>query len=245
MSYIIEVEDLWKRFPMRRDRPGFKEFFVNLPKFINRDSNSYFWALKGISIKVEKGECVGIIGSNGAGKSTLLSLILGNVYPTRGRVSVSEKITPLLELGAGFHPDMTGRENILINGVLLGLTKNEVMERMEDIIAFSDISDFINLPVRTYSTGMYLRLAFSVAIHMDPKLLLIDEILSVGDEAFQKKSRNALLNLINGGVTTIFVSHQMSAIKEICHRAIWLDGGEIRAEGEPERVVEEYLRYPG
>jgi ABC-type polysaccharide/polyol phosphate transport system ATPase subunit len=245
MSYIIEVEDLWKRFPMRRDRPGFKEFFVNLPKFINRDSNSYFWALKGISIKVEKGECVGIIGKNGAGKSTLLSLILGNVYPTRGRVSVSEKITPLLELGAGFHPDMTGRENILINGVLLGLTKNEVMERMEDIIAFSDISDFINLPVRTYSTGMYLRLAFSVAIHMDPKLLLIDEILSVGDEAFQKKSRDALLNLINGGVTTIFASHQMSAIKEICHRAIWLDGGEIRAEGEPERVVEEYLRYPG
>lgn len=154
-------------------------------------------------------------------------------------------MTPLLELGAGFHPDMTGRENILINGVLLGLTKNEVMERMEDIIAFSDISDFINLPVRTYSTGMYLRLAFSVAIHMDPKLLLIDEILSVGDEAFQKKSRNALVNLINGGVTTIFVSHQMSAIKEICHRAIWLDGGEIRAEGEPERVVEEYLRYPG
>jgi ABC-type polysaccharide/polyol phosphate transport system ATPase subunit len=245
MSYIVEVEDLWKRFPMRKDRPGFKEFFVNLPKFINRDSNSYFWALKGISIKVETGECVGIIGKNGAGKSTLLSLILGNVCPTRGRVSVSEKITPLLELGAGFHPDMTGRENILINGVLLGLTKKEVMERMEDIIAFSDISDFINLPVRTYSTGMYLRLAFSVAIHMDPKLLLIDEILSVGDEAFQKKSRDALLNLINGGVTTIFVSHQMSAIKEICHRAIWLDGGEIRAEGEPERVVEEYLRYPG
>jgi ABC-type polysaccharide/polyol phosphate transport system ATPase subunit len=245
MSYIVEVEDLWKRFPMRKDRPGFKEFFVNLPKFINRDSNSYFWALKGISIKVETGECVGIIGKNGAGKSTLLSLILGNVCPTRGRVSVSEKITPLLELGAGFHPDMTGRENILINGVLLGLTKKEVMERMEDIIAFSDISDFINLPVRTYSTGMYLRLAFSVAIHMDPKLLLIDEILSVGDEAFQKKSRDALLNLINGGVTTIFVSHQMSAIKEICHRAIWLDGGEIGAEGEPERVVEEYLRYPG
>jgi ABC-type polysaccharide/polyol phosphate transport system ATPase subunit len=245
MSYIVEVEDVWKRFSMRRDRPGFKEFFVNLPKFINRDSNSYFWALKGIRIKIERGECVGIIGKNGAGKSTLLSLILGNVCPTRGRVSVSEKITPLLELGAGFHPDMTGRENILINGVLLGLTKKEVMERMEDIIAFSDISDFINLPVRTYSTGMYLRLAFSVAIHMDPKLLLIDEILSVGDEAFQKKSRDALLNLINGGVTTIFVSHQMSAIKEICHRAIWLDGGEIRAEGEPERVVEEYLRYPG
>lgn len=245
MSYIIEVEDLWKRFPMRKDKPGFKEFFVNLPKFINRDSNSYFWALKGISIKVERGECVGIIGKNGGGKSTLLSLILGNVYPTRGRVSVSEKITPLLELGAGFHPDLTGRENVLINGVLLGLTKNEVMERMEDIIAFSGISDFINLPVRTYSSGMYLRIAFSVAIHMDPKLLLIDEILAVGDEAFQKKSREALLRLIKGGVTTILVSHNLPAVKEICDRAIWLDGGEIRGEGEPERVVEEYLRCPG
>jgi ABC-type polysaccharide/polyol phosphate transport system ATPase subunit len=245
MSYIIEVEDLWKRFPMRKDKPGFKEFFVNLPKFINRDSNSYFWALKGISIKVERGECVGIIGKNGGGKSTLLSLILSNVYPTRGRVSVSEKITPLLELGAGFHPDLTGRENVLINGVLLGLTKNEVMERMEDIIAFSGISDFINLPVRTYSSGMYLRIAFSVAIHMDPKLLLIDEILAVGDEAFQKKSREALLRLIKGGVTAILVSHNLPAIKEICDRAIWLDGGEIRGEGEPERVVEEYLRCPG
>jgi len=243
MSYIIEVEDLWKRFPMRRDRPGFKEFFVNLPKFINRESNSYFWALKGISFKVERGECVGIIGKNGAGKSTLLSLILGNVYPTRGRVKVSEKIIPLLELGAGFHPDMTGRENILINGVLLSLTKNEVMERMENIIAFSEIGEFIDLPVRTYSTGMYLRIAFSVAIHMDPKLLLIDEILAVGDEAFQKKSKEALLRLIKGGVTTILVSHNLPAIKEICDRAIWLDEGRIREEGEPERVVEEYLRY--
>lgn len=172
-------------------------------------------------------------------------MILGNVYPTRGRVSVSEKITPLLELGAGFHPDLTGRENVLINGVLLGLTKNEVMERMEDIIAFSGISDFINLPVRTYSSGMYLRIAFSVAIHMDPKLLLIDEILAVGDEAFQKKSKEALLNLINGGVTTIFVSHQMSAIKEICDRVIWLDNGLIKTEGEPEKVVEEYLKHAG
>ena len=245
MSYIVEVEDLWKRFPMRRERPGFKEFLVNLPKFINRDSNSYFWALKGVSFKVKNGECLGIIGKNGGGKSTLLSLILGNVYPTRGRVSVSEKITPLLELGAGFHPDLTGRENVLINGVLLGLTKNEVMERMEDIIAFSGISDFINLPVRTYSSGMYLRIAFSVAIHMDPKLLLIDEILAVGDEAFQKKSREALLRLIKGGVTTILVSHNLPAIKEICDRVIWLDNGLIKAEGEPENVVKEYLECLG
>lgn len=244
MSYIVEVDDVWKRFPMRRDRPGFKEFFVNLPKFINMDSNSYFWALKGVSLKVKSGECLGIIGKNGGGKSTLLSLILGTIYPAKGKIEVSQKTTPLLELGAGFHPDMTGRENIIINGVLLGLTKDEVMERMGDIVAFSEIKEFIDMPVRTYSSGMYLRLAFSVAINTDPKLLLIDEILSVGDEAFQKKSKDALLHLIKGGVTTILASHQMSAVEEICNRAIWLDAGEVRAEGEPEKVVEEYLRCP-
>ncbi len=243
MSYVVEISDVWKRFPMRRERPGFKEFIVNLPKFVKSNPNSYFWALKGVSFKVKKGECLGIIGKNGAGKSTLLSLILGNVYPTRGRVSISEKITPLLELGAGFHPDLTGRENILINGVLLGLTKDEVLERMEEIIAFSEIGKFIDMPVRTYSNGMYIRLAFSVAIHTDPKLLLIDEILAVGDEAFQKKSKGALLGLIKGGVTTIFVSHSMTAVKDICDRAVWLDGGEIKTEGEPGKVVEEYLRY--
>jgi ABC-type polysaccharide/polyol phosphate transport system ATPase subunit len=245
MSDLVEIKDVWKKFSMRRDRPGFKEFLVTLPKFINRNSNSNFWALKGVSFKVMQGECLGIIGKNGAGKSTLLSLILGTIYPTKGNIRVSQKITPLLELGAGFHPDLTGRENIFINGVLLGLTKDEVTGRMKDIITFSEIEEFIDMPVRTYSSGMYLRLAFSVAIHTNPKLLLIDEILAVGDEAFQKKSKDALINLINGGATTIFVSHQMSAIKEICHRALWLDGGEIRAEGIPGKIVEEYLRFSG
>jgi ABC-type polysaccharide/polyol phosphate transport system ATPase subunit len=241
MSYIVEIEDIWKKFPMKSDRPGFKEFIVNLPKLAKRKPNSYFWALKGVSFKVKNGECLGIIGKNGAGKSTLLSLILGTVYPTAGYVKASQKITPLLELGAGFHPDLTGRENILINGVLLGLTKDEVMKRMEDIIAFTEIGEFIDMPVRTYSSGMYLRLAFSVAIHIDPRLLLIDEILAVGDESFQKKSKNALTGLIKGGVTTIFVSHSMDAITEICDRTIWLDDGKIRAEGEPEKVVKQYL----
>ena len=245
MNGIIEIKDVWKKFPMRKDKPGFKEFLVNLPKFITRNSNSDFWALKGISFRTEQGESIGIIGKNGAGKSTLLSLILGTIYPTKGEIKVSQKITPLLDIGAGFHPDLTGRENILINGVLLGLTKDEVMERMEDIVTFSEIKEFIDMPVRTYSSGMYLRLAFSVAVNTDPKLLLIDEILSVGDEAFQKKSREALLRLIKGGVTTIYVSHNLSAVKEICNRAIWLDGGEIRGEGEPEKVVEEYLRHSG
>jgi ABC-type polysaccharide/polyol phosphate transport system ATPase subunit len=243
LSDIVEVEEVWKKFPMRRDRPGFKEFLVNLPKFINGNSHSNFWAIKGVSLRVTRGECLGIIGKNGAGKSTLLSLILGTIYPTKGNIEVSQRITPLLELGAGFHPDLTGRENILINGVLLGLTRDEVAERLEEIVAFSEIGQFIDMPVRTYSSGMYLRLAFSVAINTDPKLLLIDDILAVGDEAFQKKSKDALLLLIKGGVTTILVSHNLGAVKEICHRAICLDGGEIRAEGEPEKVVEGYLKY--
>ncbi|MDH4264426.1 MAG: ABC transporter ATP-binding protein [Deltaproteobacteria bacterium] len=243
MSYIVEIEDVWKRFPMMRDKPGFKEFLVNLPKFAKRNSDAYFWALKGISFKVKKGECLGVIGKNGAGKSTLLSLMLGTIFPTKGEIKVSLKVAPLLELGAGFHPDLTGPENILINGVLLGLTRNEVMERMERIISFSEIGEFINMPARTYSSGMYLRLAFSVAIHTDPELLLIDEILAVGDEAFQKKSREALIGLIKRGVTTIFVSHNLAAVQEICDSAIWLDGGEIMAGGDPEKVVENYRKY--
>jgi len=245
MNSVVEVNNVWKKFPIHRERPGFKEFLVNLPKFVKKNQNSIFWALKGVSFKVEQGECLGIIGRNGAGKSTLLSLILGTIYPTKGVIRVNQKITPLLELGAGFHPDLTGRENILINGVLLGLTKEEVLERIEEIIGFSDLGEFIDMPVRTYSSGMHLRLAFSVAIHTNPELLLIDEILAVGDESFQRKSGESLMRLIKGGVTTIFVSHQMSSVRKICQRAIWLDSGEIRAEGEPEKVVVEYLKYSG
>ncbi len=240
---VVEINNVWKKFPIIREKLGFKEFLVNLPKFAKRNPNSYFWALKEISFNVKQGECLGIIGRNGSGKSTLLSIVLGTIYPTDGEIRVTEKITPLLELGAGFHPDLTGRENIVVNGVLLGLTQDEVLGRMEEIVAFSEIGEFIDMPVRTYSTGMHLRIAFSVAMHSDPKLFLIDEVLSVGDEAFQKKSKDALHSLIKGGVTTIFVSHQMSAIKEICHRAIWLDGGKIKAGGDPLNVVEEYLRH--
>jgi lipopolysaccharide transport system ATP-binding protein len=243
MSCIVELKDVWKKFPLKKDRPGFKEFLVNLPRFMKRNLNSNFWALKGINFKVDEGDCLGIIGKNGAGKSTLLSLILGTIYPTKGEVQISQNVTPLLELGAGFHPDLTGRENIVLNGVLLGLTKEEVMERMKDIIEFSEIKEFIDMPTRIYSSGMYLRLSFSVAIHTDPRLLLIDEILAVGDETFQKKSKDALLQLIKGNVTTILVSHDLAAIKKICSKAIWIDSGEIRAEGPSEKVVIEYLNH--
>lgn len=241
MSYIVEINDVWKKFPIRRDRRGFKEFIINLPKFVNT-RKSYFWVLEGVSLNVKRGECIGIIGRNGAGKSVLLSIILRAINPTKGEVKVLQEITPLLHIGAGFHPDLTGRENILINGVFLGLTKNEVVEKMEDIISFSEIKEFIDVPVRTYSSGMYLMLAFSVAIHTDPNLLLIDEVLAVGDEVFQKKSKDALIRLIKGGVTTILVSHDLTTIQEICDRVIWLDRGKIRAEGSPQKVVMEYLR---
>ncbi len=238
---IITAENLWKSFPMRRDRPGFKEFIVNSPKFL-KNSNNRFWALKGVSFLVKKGESLGVIGRNGAGKSTLLSLLLGVAQPTKGSVEVNGKRTPLLELGAGFHPDLTGIENIIINGVLLGHTEAEICDRMDAIIAFSELGEFIKMPIRTYSSGMQMRLAFSIAIYTSPEILLIDEVLAVGDESFQRKSGKALLDLIKSGVTTVYVSHSMEAVKKICDRVIWLEQGEIRAEGEPGQVVEEYLK---
>ena len=241
---MIKVDNLWKSYPMRRDRPGFKEFVVNAPGFI-KDNNNRFWALRGVSLTVRKGESVGIIGRNGAGKSTLLSLLLGVAQPTTGLIEVQGKRTPLLELGAGFHPDLTGIENAVINGVLLGHTEAEVRVRMGEIVAFSELGEFIHMPIRTYSSGMLMRLAFSIAIHTSPEVLLIDEILAVGDESFQKKSGKALLDLIKGGVTTVYVSHSMAAIRKMCDRAIWLEQGEIRAEGEAAMVVEEYLRAQG
>lgn len=241
---MIRVENLWKSFPARRDRPGFKEYILRAPNFLKNNNNRFF-ALKGVSFAVKKGECLGVIGRNGAGKSTLLSLLLGVARPTKGSIEVSGKKTPLLELGAGFHPDLTGKENIVINGVLLGHTETEIRARMDQITAFSELGNFINMPIRTYSSGMQMRLAFSIAIHTSPEVLLIDEILAVGDESFQKKSGKALLNLIKGGVTTVYVSHNMEAIKKICDRAIWLEQGEIRAEGEAGQVVEEYLEAQG
>jgi len=241
---LIKAENLWKSFPARLDKPGFKEFIVNAPKYL-KGYNNRFWALKGVGFSVKKGESLGVIGRNGAGKSTLLSLLLGVARPTKGSIEVSGKRTPLLELGAGFHPDLTGTENIIINGVLLGHTEAEVRARLDEITAFSELGDFIKMPIRTYSSGMQVRLAFSIAVHTSPEVLLIDEVLAVGDESFQKKSGKALLDLIKGGATTVYVSHSMEAIRKTCNRAIWLEQGEIRAEGEAGQVAEEYLKAQG
>lgn len=238
---MIMAADLWKSFPINGDKPGFKEYLLNLTAYLNGKRNA-FEALKGVSLEVRKGECLGVIGRNGAGKSTLLALLLGVMSPTRGRIEVHGKKVPLLSLGAGFHPDLTGRENIIINGVLLGHTEEEMLERMDAIIDFSELGDFIDKPARTYSSGMYMRLGFSVAIHADPGVMLIDEILAVGDESFRKKSGEALKRLIKGGMTTIYVSHSMGAVRDVCDRVIWLENGEIRAEGEPGKIILEYLK---
>jgi ABC-type polysaccharide/polyol phosphate transport system ATPase subunit len=242
-EFAIDLDHIWKKYPLQKDRPGFKEFFVNIHKSISKKKdkeNRHFDALKDLTLKIKRGECVGVVGKNGAGKSTLLSIILGTIFPSEGKVKVMDRVTPLLELGAGFHPDLTGRENVVLNGILLGLTKLEVLKKIPSIIDFSGIGEFIDIPVRTYSSGMYLRLAFSVAMHTDPKILIIDEVLSVGDEDFQKKSKEAIIKLIKGGITTVFVSHNLQDIEEICDRAIWLDHGKILAEGEPKIVIDKY-----
>jgi ABC-type polysaccharide/polyol phosphate transport system ATPase subunit len=241
---VIDMDHVWKKYPLQKDRPGFKEFFVNIHKFIKRkeEANSHFYALRDVTLQIRKGECVGIIGKNGAGKTTLLSLMLGTIFPSKGKVKIMDRVTPLLELGGGFHPDLTGRENVLLNGVLLGLTKEDVLKKISSMIDFSEIGEFVDLPVRTYSTGMYLRLAFSVAIHTDPKIFIIDEVLSVGDEGFQRKSKEAMLKLIESGVTTVLVSHNLQAVEEICNRVLLLDHGEVVAEGEPNMVIAEYRK---
>ena len=238
---VIEVVNATKKFPAVKSPPGFKEWVLKLPRFLTQPK-PYFTALKSINLNLEKGECLGIIGKNGAGKSTLLSLLLGTSHPSEGEVNVQGKRTPLLELGAGFHPDLTGKENVVLNAVLLGLTIKEVAARFEEIVRFSEIEPFIDMPVRTYSSGMYLRLAFSVAIHTEPEILLIDEILAVGDESFQKKSEQALTSLIRSGVTTVFVSHNLEAVRKICTRVVWLDHGEIRMDGPASKVVEGYVK---
>lgn len=241
-SAVIEASRVSKKFPAYKNPPGFKDWVLKLPRTFRAGPRPYFTALDSVSFSVRKGECLGIIGKNGAGKSTLLSLLLGTSFPTEGTVAVNGKRTPLLELGAGFHPDLTGRENVYIAAVLLGLTRAEADERIERIVSFSEIEAFIDAPVRTYSNGMYLRLAFSVALHTDPEILLIDEVLAVGDESFQRKSESSILSLIKGGVTTVFVSHNLEAVKKISHRVLWLHHGKIFREGSPAHVVDEYLR---
>ena len=239
-EYSIIVDDVYKTFNVYLDKANtIKEKLLFL---FSRNKKEKRVVLEGINIKIKKGEAVALIGTNGSGKSTLLKLMTKIIYPNKGKIETEGKLTSLLELGAGFHPDFSGRENIYFNASIFGLTKKQIDERIEDIIEFSELRPFIDNPVRTYSSGMYMRLAFSVAINVDADILLIDEILSVGDEHFQNKCFDKMLELKNQGKTMVFVTHSMESVKRLCDRAIWLYNGKIRMDGDTKEVVEEYIK---
>ncbi|MGA2465822.1 MAG: ABC transporter ATP-binding protein [Thermodesulfobacteriota bacterium] len=219
---------------------GIKNFLFNLPKALSSIKNSKYEVLNDISFAVYKGETLGIIGRNGVGKSTTLGLIAGVLKPSKGKVTVKGRISPLLELGGGFHQELTGKENIMLNGVLLGLTRNEVKRKLDEIIEFSELGDFIYQPIRTYSSGMEARLGFSVIAHLDPEILLIDEVLAVGDTEFQKKCLDKMMGFKKSGVTMVFVSHSKENVEGICDRVIWIDNRSIRMAGTPKDVVLHY-----
>lgn len=197
-------------------------------------------ALDGVSLSVRRGECLGVIGRNGSGKSTLLGLVAGVLWPDSGSVRVTGRICPLLELGAGFHPELTGIENALMNGVLLGMSRRKVLDRLDRILEFAELGDFVERPLRMYSSGMVARLGFSVAVHVDPDVLLMDEVLSVGDERFRKKCTDKLQEFRDRGVTMLFVSHAMDSVVEVSNEVAWLRNGRIEAQGDPAEVVERY-----
>lgn len=219
---------------------GVKTFLFHFRNNIKSFKNSKFEALKDISFEVPKGESFGIIGKNGAGKSTILGLIAGVIKPTRGSIRVSGRISPLLELGSGFHPELSGRENIVLNGILLGLTRAEVTKKLDEIIEFSELGDFIDQPIRVYSSGMLARLGFSVVAHLEPEILLIDEVLAVGDSEFQKKCLEKMASFKKNGVTIIFVSHSAKSVKELCDRVMWIENHAMRMIGDPATVVSAY-----
>lgn len=213
-----------------------------LSKFKNEESDDIIWALKNVSFKVEKGEILGIIGKNGAGKSTLLKILSRIVEPTTGQATVYGRVASLLEVGTGFHRELTGRENIYLNGTILGMTKKEVDEQFDEIVAFSEVEKFIDTPVKRYSSGMYVRLAFAVAAHLNPEVLIVDEVLAVGDAAFQKKCIGKMSEVASTGRTVLFVSHNMHVIQNLCTRTILLEDGKIKLDGKTSDVVSHYLK---
>lgn len=237
-NYAIKVVDVKKKFKVYHDKgSSLKEKVL----FRNRNHYEERWVLNGISFNVKKGEAIGLVGHNGCGKSTTLKLLTRIIYPDQGSIEIKGRVSSLLELGAGFHPDMSGRENIYINASIFGLTKQEIDERIQSIIDFSELEEFLDNPVRTYSSGMYMRLAFSVAINVNADVLLIDEILAVGDVNFQTKCFERLREIKSNGTTIVIVSHGLSDIEKICDRSIWIDKGLIKQDGIPKYVHESYL----
>lgn len=238
-EYAIRVKNLYKDFKLNSDKPmTLKERLL----YIGKNKVQKVHILKDIDLDIKPGETVALIGTNGSGKSTLLKLMTKIIYPTKGKIEVHGKLTSLLELGAGFHPDFTGRENIYFNASIFGLTAKEIDKRIPEIIEFSELGELIDTPVRTYSSGMYMRLAFSVAINVDADILLIDEILAVGDQHYQEKCFKKLHELKESGKTIVIVSHSMDSVKDLCDRAVWIYEGKIRLDGQVDKVIDEYLK---
>jgi ABC-type polysaccharide/polyol phosphate transport system ATPase subunit len=235
----IRFENIGQVFRVIRERPDtLREVFTRL--FRGRSHYHEFQALKDVSFCVSDGEVLGIVGRNGSGKSTILKIIAGVYRPQLGTMEVKGTVAPLIELGAGFHGELTGRENILINGLVLGLSRSEIQEREQSIIDFAELGQFIDSPVKQYSTGMYVRLAFAVASEIDPDILLVDEVLSVGDSAFQQKCISRIQNFRRQGKTIVFVSHNMDAVRNLCSRALLIDKGVLLADGKPSEIYDRY-----
>ncbi len=232
---IVQIKKLGKKYSVSRGRPLF------LKSIFKPQVCDEIWALKDVNLEINAGEIIGIIGKNGSGKSTLLKILAGITKPTLGTVAINGRVASLIELGAGFQADLTGRENIYLNGTILGLTKREISRRIGHIIRFADIGNFIDVPVKKYSSGMTVRLGFSVASHLDPEILLLDEVLAVGDAAFQKKCLDKIAEFKKSGKTIIFVSHDLNQVANICERAVWIEDGKIKKNGSSREVVNSYL----
>ena len=245
MPSVIQFDHVSKFYPLRHERArSFQESFVRLlrRKDLLLSDVEPFWALKDVSLDIGLGEAIGFVGSNGAGKSSLLKLIARTNVPTSGRVVVNGQVSALLELGAGFHPDLTGRDNVYLNGSLMGFGRAEMQKRFDDIVDFSEIGHFIDVPVRNYSSGMYVRLAFAVAVHVMNDILLIDEVLAVGDEDFQRKCMDKMSEFKRSGKTIVLVSHALESVRNLCDRVVWLENGKVLADGDPVAVLDHYLQ---
>jgi lipopolysaccharide transport system ATP-binding protein len=239
---VVIFKNVGKSYPQYHHiLGGLKNFLFHLPSALKAFKGHRYESLRDISFEVRQGECLGIIGRNGAGKSTTLGLIAGVLKPTLGEVIVKKRVSPLLELGAGFNNDLTGRENIYLNGILMGMTREEVSKKENEIIAFSELGDFIDQPIRVYSSGMLARLGFSVVACLDPEILLIDEILAVGDMSFQKKCLDKMMEFKRNGVTIVFVSHTMNDVERICDRVLWIENHQIQMVGEKKEIIGRYI----
>jgi len=245
-SVNVQLENVSKRYQLGAGQDSLRNLLgAWTNRLMGRNEQDvdqkYFWALNGVSFEARRGETLGLVGANGAGKTTALKLLSKITRPTTGTITLNGRFSSLIELGAGFHPDLTGRENVYLNGVILGLTRRQVHERFDDIVAFSELERFIDMPVKRYSSGMYARLGFAVAAHVDPDVMLVDEVLAVGDASFQQKCYDFLHAFVKSGRTTIFVSHNLYVIEQLCDRVIWLDHGQIAMQGTPGQVLSAYL----